>query len=168
MEKHTILIGLGNALMSDEGIGVRILQELVHRGEVPPQVEPLDLGPGGLSVLHACTGYARAIFIDCGFMGRPTGTLVAFHPEDVQTIKIRPRQSLHEGDLLETLELARRLGQCPPDVTIFAVQPSRVSLGDHLSPELESRLDFYVTTIAHSLRWAKRDSPFSPNLQGEG
>jgi hydrogenase maturation protease len=150
----TVLIGLGNLLMTDEGIGVRILQELVRTKRVPDSVEALDLGPGGLQVLHAFEGKERAILVDCAFMDLEPGTLRKFSPEDVQSVKVRARQSLHEGDLFETLELAKGLGKCPAQVVLFAIQPSVVELGDSLSELLAEKLASYVVAVAEELRRA--------------
>jgi hydrogenase maturation protease len=152
MMKRIVLIGLGNPLMSDEGIGIRVVQELLRTGNVSQNVDALDLGTGGLRVLYECCGYDKAIFVDCGFMNRTPGSLVKFTPAEVHTVKVMPRQSLHEGDLFETLELAKRLGQCPEEIVIFAVEPATVALGDTLSEVLEKRLGSYVEAIAEELK----------------
>lgn len=140
--------------MTDEGIGVRIIQELVRTNRVPDSVEALDLGPGGLQVLHAFDGKDKAILVDCGFMGLEPGTLRKFSPDDVRTAKVRARQSLHEGDLFETLELAKGLGKCPAEVVLIAIEPSVVELGDSLSELLTAKFESYVDAVAEELHSA--------------
>ncbi|MCP4770231.1 MAG: hydrogenase maturation protease [Planctomycetes bacterium] len=149
-----VLIGLGNLLMTDEGIGVRIIQELVRTHRISSDIEALDLGPGGLPVLHALDGVEHAIFVDCAFMGEEPGTLKRFRAEEAQTVKVQARQSAHEGDLFETLELAKRVGQCPSDIVVFGIQPGVVELGVDLSPTLEEQLPAYVDAVAAELNCA--------------
>lgn len=149
--KTTALIGLGNLLMSDEGIGVRVVQTMIDLGTVPADVEAMDLGPGGLTVLHAINGFERAVFVDCAFMDLVPGSLQRFTPDQVRTVKVRGRQSLHEGDLFETLSLAERLGQCPGEVVIFGVQPQQVEPGEELSPVLRSRMTEYMDAVLAEL-----------------
>lgn len=145
--KTTALIGLGNLLMSDEGIGVRVVQTLIDLGSVPDHVDAMDLGPGGLTVLHAITGFERVVFVDCAFMDLVPGSLQRFTPNQARTVKVRGRQSLHEGDLFETLALADRLGRCPEEIVIFGVQPQTVEPGEELSPVLRGRMTEYMDAV---------------------
>ncbi len=159
--KTTALIGLGNLLMSDEGIGVRVVQTLIDVGSVPDDVEAMDLGPGGLTVLHAMTGFERVVFVDCAFMDLVPGSWQRFAPEQARTVKVRGRQSLHEGDLFETLALADRLGRAPKEIVIFGVQPQLVDPGEELSPVLRSRMTEYMDAVITELK-----SP--PSVESEG
>ncbi len=149
--KTTALIGLGNLLMSDEGIGCRVVQTLIDLGSIPPDVEAMDLGPGGLTVLHAIRGFERVVFVDCAFMGGEVGELKRFTPDQARTVKVRGRQSLHEGDLFETLALADRLGQCPGEIVIFGIQPHVVEPGEELSPELRGHMTEYMDAVLAEL-----------------
>ena len=103
--KPTLIICLGNPLMRDEGIGIRLATELMVHLTDNPDVEVLDLGTGGLSVIHAIEGRERIVFVDCAIMGQTPGLMLRFTPEQVRSKKVRMRYSLHEGDLLNTIEL---------------------------------------------------------------
>lgn len=142
-----MLIGLGNPLMSDEGIGVRLVAELEAHCQIPSDLQMLDLGTGGMGVLHAIAKRDKAIFVDSALMGEEPGTVRRFSPDEVVSHKLLPRLSLHEGDLLQTLELARRLGDCPDEIVIFGVEPVSVAPGLELSPCLESRLGEYLRLL---------------------
>ena len=100
-----------------------------------------------MSVLHELEGREKVIFIDCTMMGEPPGTIRRFTPDDVVTRKVQSRFSMHEGDLLHTISLARRLGTCPEDVVIFGIEPKSTDFGEYLSPELSARLDEYADAI---------------------
>ena len=62
-----VLVGLGNPLMSDEGVGARLVAEIENRCLAPPGVEVLDLGTSGIGVLHAIAGRNKVLFVDCAF-----------------------------------------------------------------------------------------------------
>ena len=149
--KSSVVIGLGNPLMSDEGIGVHIVGALSERGTELPGFDFMDLGTSGAKLLHAIAGRKRAYIIDCAFLGREPGAMVRFEPDEVVSNKACPRLSLHEGDVLGTIELSRRLGECPGVVVIFGIQPEKVEPGESLSDTLSSRLDYYVEQIAAEL-----------------
>lgn len=145
--KPTLIICLGNPLMRDEGIGIRLASEFsVHLAD-NPDVEVLDLGTGGLSVIHAIAGREKIVFVDCAIMGQSPGLMLRFTPEQVRSKKVRMRYSLHEGDLLNTLELSRRLGECPDDIVIFGIEPKEIAHGEGLTSELENNIRQYVQTI---------------------
>ncbi len=152
--KDTIVLGLGNVLMGDEGIGVRIVQELQSTcGERFPQVDFVDAGVGGMRLLHRIAGHRRAVFIDCARMDAEPGTIRRFSPDQVRTRKGLAHRSLHEADLLNILDLSRQLGECPREVVLFGIEPERIAEGIGLSPRLERRLAAYVQTVAEALAW---------------
>ena len=146
----TAIIGMGNPLMSDEGIGVRVVARLQGTA-LSEAADVLDLGTSGISVLHEFEGREKVIFVDCAMMGLEPGTIRRFTPDDVETRKVQTGVSLHEGDLLSTIALARRLGTCPEQIVIFGIQPKTVEFGEHLSPELAERLDDYTAEIRAEL-----------------
>ena len=144
--KKRAVIGLGNPMMSDEGIGVRVVAQLQDT-DLVRNIDVIDLGTAGMNVLHELEGRERVIFVDCAMMDDPPGTIRRFTPDEVTTRKVQMGLSLHEGDLLNTLALARRLGICPEDVVIFGIEPRAIEYGDRLSLELEERLGEYTAAI---------------------
>ena len=145
--KQILIICLGNPLMRDEGIGIRLASELSSRLADHPSVEVLDLGTGGLTVIHAIEGRKKVVFVDCAIMGEAPGAICRFTPEEVRSKKVKTRYSLHEGDLLDTLELSRNLGECPDDIVIFGIEPKHVAPGEGLCEELQSNISLYIETI---------------------
>jgi hydrogenase maturation protease len=151
MAKDIIVLGLGNPLMSDEGIGVRIVERLQKQASKFPDVEFIDAGTGGMNVLHLIANRKKAIIVDCALMGQLAGTIRKFTPDDVKSVKQVSHFSLHDVDILKVLELSKQLEECPPEVIIFGVEPAKVELGDTLSPILTARMGEYVDLIAESV-----------------
>jgi hydrogenase maturation protease len=149
--KNVAIIGMGNPFMSDEGVGIRVIERL-REAPLPSGVEVLDMGTSGMSVLHELEGRDKVVFVDCALMGAPPGTIRRFTPDQVTTQKGSSRLSLHEGDLLRTLALARRLGTCSDDIVVFGIEPKAVELGEGLSPELTQSLDTYANAVRAEIR----------------
>lgn len=148
-----VVIGLGNPLLTDEGIGVHLITELTRRAREPwlDGVNLVDLGTSGARVLHAIAGQKKAVFIDCTLMDEEPGTIRRFRPEEAKSRKILDQISFHEGDLLGTLELSHRLGECPAQIIIFGIQPQDLRPGENLSPLLAAKIPEYVQVIKEEL-----------------
>lgn len=144
--KPTAIIGMGNPLMTDEGVGIHVIARL-QRTALADSIDILDLGTSGMRALHELEGRELVVFVDCAMMGTEPGTIRRFTPDDVETKKIQPRLSLHEGDLLNTIALARRFGTSPRQIVIFGIEPKTVEPGDALSADLAAHIDEYVAAI---------------------
>jgi len=151
MKKPTVVLGLGNPLMADEGIGVYLIERLAESAAEYPAVDFVDAGTGGLSVLHHLEGRRKAVIVDCAFMDEPPGAIRRFTPEEVRSTKVLAHQSLHESDLLRILAMARQLGQAPEEVVIFGIQPERIEPGRPISKTLMEKIDRYVSAILDEL-----------------
>jgi hydrogenase maturation protease len=148
MKKNTAVIGLGNPLMSDEGIGGFLIERLAQRGNLPSNVDLIDAGTSGMKILHLIENRNRVIFLDCAYMQCPAGSIKRFTCDDVESVKHLAHQSLHEGDLMHLLAMARQLGFCPEEIIFFGIEPASIELGQQLSAELLCNIDQYVELIA--------------------
>jgi hydrogenase maturation protease len=149
--EDTVVVGLGNLLMTDEGVGFYVVRELMARSDRFSHVEFTELGSSPMAVVHAIAGRNKAVLIDCAYMDEPAGTIRRFTPEEVLSRKASSHFSLHQGDLLSELELSRKLGEYPDEVVIFGIQPKSMVPGEGLSAELRERLENYVETISAEL-----------------
>ena len=143
-----VVIGLGNLLLSDEGIGIHLIRKLSEHQDKFPSVEFIDAGTGGMTVLHLIANRKKAVIIDCVKMGKKPGAIKQFEPADVQTVKKMTHFSLHEADILRIIELSRQLGECPDQIVIFGIEPESLELGQNLSKTLSDRIDLYIDTIS--------------------
>jgi len=151
MKNPVVVLGLGNPLMADEGIGVHLIERLTELAAQYPTVDFVDAGTASLSVLHLIEGRRKAIFVDCAFMDEEPGVIRRFTPGDVRSTKVLARQSLHETDLLRILCLAKQLDQAPEQVVIFGIQPGLVTHSGHLSAALSGKIDAYLSEIISEL-----------------
>jgi hydrogenase maturation protease len=151
MKKAVIVIGLGNTLMSDEGVGVRVVHRLSDFAGRFPSVDFAEAGTGGMSILHLIEGKNKAIFIDCARMGEEPGVIKKFTPQEIKSAKVLAHQSLHEADLIKVIDLAGQLGQCPAQIVIFGIEPEVVEPGTGLSKTLAGKLEHYVSVVCQKL-----------------
>lgn len=156
--KKTVVLGLGNPIMSDEGIGPAIVKQFLDQAEDYPGITFKDVGTGGFSVLYELEGVHKVVFVDCAKMGEAPGTIRRFTCDDVQTVKKLAHFSLHEGDLLTLIDKARELEQCPQEIVIFGVEPLLVDFGLNLTDTLSGQMDQYLTEIDKELKANKHSS----------
>lgn len=154
--KPTIVIGLGNPLMADEGIGVALIEELTHlaaAGQLPcDDVEYYDGGCGGMYLLHIIADRKKVILIDCCLMGSEPGTIRRFTPEDVNSVKQMAHLSLHEVDILNVIEMAKQIGSCPEEIVIFGIEPVSITQQLHLNETIAEKIPDYIEAISKEIQ----------------
>lgn len=129
----TLILGVGNCLMGDEGLGVHLAQQL--KKEIPAGfADVLDGGTAGFQLMEYIESYPRVILIDATLDGRPAGTIQLIRPKFASDFP--KAMSTHEiglKDLVESLTLLDRL----PDVYLFVVSVKTIQpLSIDLSPEV--------------------------------
>lgn len=142
-----LVLGVGNDLMGDDGIGPHLARVLKSGKELPPGVDVMDEGRGGMRLLHHIKGYDGLVMIDAADIGKAPGDFIVFRPEDVESSRVLSGTNVHEWDLMRLLELSRMMGECPPDVRILAVQPKVLGMGEGISGELLEREDEYIERV---------------------
>ena len=137
------VLGIGNILMRDEGIGVRLMEAVRDARDWPSDVEFIDGGAGGLSLLNVIESAERLVVFDAAEMQLVPGECRTFSPEDLAADRPGGRITMHDVSFLEALELCERFSRRPPTV-IFAIEPKTVEFGRQLSDELSSAFDRLV------------------------
>lgn len=155
MEK-VIIIGIGNILRRDDGVGVHVAKALegaiippnppLSKGGMGGLVEVYDGGLGGFKLLDLIRGAKKAIFIDAIEMNLPPGTVRAFSQRDVASLLTTKRCSLHDPDLLEVIRLAEMLDDAP-EIKIVGIQPATVEAGLGLSTTLKDSIQRTISLI---------------------
>jgi hydrogenase maturation protease len=145
-----VVIGVGNLLLRDEGIGVHLAHALEEQA-LPEGVQIVDAGTGGLNMLYAMERAKKVIFLDAAEMGKAPGAFVRFVPRDVKLCGAEHAVSFHELGLPQVLDLADALGVAC-EVVIFGVQPKDLSWGIGLSPELARAVPEILAAVAQEVR----------------
>jgi hydrogenase maturation protease len=141
------VIGVGNLLLKDEGVGIHVVRELQKNG-MPERVKILDGGLGGIGLLDLFQDAPKVLLVDAADMNLKTGAVVRFTPDEVRgRSSSRPRFSSHDLDLLDVLELARELKRCPAEMVIIGIQPGEVSWGTGLTPEVQASVPRAIAMI---------------------
>lgn len=141
MPETTRIIGVGNPLMGDDGVGIAAIERLSQR-VLPDGVEVIDGGTGGITLLTLMEGAGRVVLIDAVEMGREPGTVVRFTPDEVvMTGAGETGLSLHETGLAQVFALGAELGSLPDEIVMFGVQPDSVERRLGLSPRVEQALE---------------------------
>ena len=157
-QKKTVVLGLGNSIMSDEGIGPAIVQRFVDKAKDYTNTEFVDVATGGFSLLYHLENADKAIFVDCALMGETPGIIRRFTNDQVQTVKRLSHFSLHEGDLLTMIDKAKELGQCPEEIVIFGIEPELIDFGLDLTDTLSGQMGDYVARIDEELKNSQQQS----------
>ena len=148
--KRVLILGLGNPLLGDEGIGVRVVEEL-KKLELPDGVTVVEGGTAGLGLIGLMEGYQRVIIVDAADMGHPPGRVVRFTPLEAQFKTAEAPLSLHQIGLGEVLTLAKALEVAPAELVIIGIQPSQIEGGVGLSPEVEGAIPQIIGIILDEL-----------------
>ncbi len=144
-----VVIGIGNLLLMDEGIGVHTINEL-EKHDLPGSIEILDGGTGGFKLIDLFHGAARVIFIDAVETGKPPGTVTIFCAEDVRSIYKKEKYSLHDTDLMEVIKMTEML-DTPPRIEIIGIQPMTIDYGTTLSKELTGSMPEIINRVLKRL-----------------
>ena len=147
--RPTLVLGLGNILLRDEGVGVRVVQAM-ERMELPRDVELFDGATAGLDLIDVLADRRKVIVIDAIEGGAEPGTVLRLGPEDLAPCNGKG-VSLHEIGLLEALTVARQLGTAPHEVVIFGIKPKVVDYGLTLSPEIAQLVPRIIESVLAEL-----------------
>jgi hydrogenase maturation protease len=140
---RTVVLGLGNMLMADDGVGLAALAKLQDEWFVPRDVSLVDGGTWGMNLLHIVEGADRLLIFDAIDVGGPPGSLVRLAADDIPRF-LAQKVSPHQIDLREVLALAELRGMLPRDLIALGLQPQRIEMSTDLSHPVAARLDDLV------------------------
>jgi hydrogenase maturation protease len=142
-----LVLGLGNVLCGDDGLGVVAVHLLLRRYHAPDGVLVLDGGTLGLSLLPYVEDAREAILVDAIRAEGPPGTLVRLEGEDVAPA-LAGRLSVHQVGVSDLLEGARWRGRYPSGLVLLGLVPQTLELGRGRSPAVDAALPDLVEAIA--------------------
>ena len=147
---ETMVLGLGNILLQDEGVGVRVVERLMERYMFPEEVEVLDGGVRGLALMPYLEGVSRLLIIDAVRAGKEPGTLVRLAGDEIPAV-LSPKISPHQEGLADLLWVAKIAGPCPDEIVLWGVEPAQMETGLELSPPIAAQVDTLVRKVVDEL-----------------
>jgi hydrogenase maturation protease len=147
----TLILGVGNLLMSDEGVGVHVIQRLRTDYHLPEQVQILDGGTLGMDLLYYLEGVENLLLIDAVQARKEPGALVRLEGDEVPaflSIKISP----HQLGVPDMLAAAKLKDVFPQRIVLWGVQPELMEIGLDLSPKVESQVETIIQNILYQLQ----------------
>jgi hydrogenase maturation protease len=145
------VLGLGNVLMGDDGLGPIAVRAFEAEYVVAPDVEIVDLGTPGLDLLPWLADVDRVILVDTVKSDRPPGTMRLFDKSDLLRHAPAARVGPHDPGVKEALSALEFAGRAPQLVTLIAVVPARTELSLALTPAVAAAVPRVVTQIAATL-----------------
>jgi hydrogenase maturation protease len=146
-----LILGLGNVICADDGVGVVAVESLRRRYRLPTGVEALDGGTLGLSLLGRFHGVDDVILIDAVRLDAPPGSAVRLEGEEVAPA-VRERLSVHQIGVADLLDALRLTGSFPRRLVLHGLVPRSIELGLRLSPRVEASLEPLVEAVADEAR----------------
>jgi hydrogenase maturation protease len=138
-KRRKIVLGLGNILNKDEGLGVFALEPLRARLSGSGEIELQDGGVLGMSLLPLVESCSHLLLLDAVDTGAPPGTVTELSSDEIPLFA-RLKLSLHQLSFQEVLQFANVRGNLPKHLGLVGAQPADISIGAGLSPEIEAVL----------------------------
>ncbi|MCL9673574.1 HyaD/HybD family hydrogenase maturation endopeptidase [Citrobacter sp. MNAZ 1397] len=156
-----LVLGVGNILLSDEGIGVRVIEALEQRYVLPDNVDVLDGGTAGMELLEAMASRTHLIIVDA-IVSRKSepGALLILRDDEVPVLfnnKISP----HQLGLSDVLSALRFTGEFPDKITLVGVIPHSLEPNIGLTPTVEASLEPALQAVLAALQ----ESGITPALR---
>lgn len=147
------VIGIGNPLRKDDGIGIYLLDKLIKRKEeFSENIDFIDGGTGGINLLHDFSDFDTIVIVDAVNFGGKPGDFKWFQPEDVHSNKISFDFSTHDNNFLKVIQLSKNIDKKPKSFFIFGVQPEFFSIGEELSNTLQQKFNFILDKLIKKIK----------------
>lgn len=145
-----VVLGVGNTLLEDEGIGVRAVELLQECYTLPPDVQVIDGGTAGMELLESLEDVDKLIIVDCVRVNQPPATLIRRIDDEVPNffrLKISPHQ-IGISDVLAALTLREKF---PKHLALIGIQPKSLECGIELTPEIAATLPQVLAMMVEEL-----------------
>ena len=157
-----LLLGAGNILLQDEGLGVHALRRLLERYILPSEVLAVDGGVQGMDLLPLLEEAQALLIVDAVAAGAEPGALVRLEGRQIPSA-LALKISMHQMGLQELLALGTLRGTLPTRVVLWGMEPASMDWGLALSEPVAYALDGLVESVAEELRaWGAQPQPIYP------
>lgn len=144
------VVGIGNMLMQDEGVGVHVINELEKIRCLPEEVDLIDAGVNSYDMVDIFCKYETLIIVDAMQAGSAPGTI---YRAPLEELDLQPDQnitSLHEMHFIEAVRMTNLLG-FSPEILVFGVEPQTLKAGLELTPEIAAKVPRLIELIQQDI-----------------
>lgn len=134
-----VVLGVGNIILSDEGVGVRAAEALLERYDPPAGVEVIDGGTAGMELLEPLSNLDLLVVLDAVKRGQPPGSIVKLAGAEVPVF-FRSKLSPHQISICDVLASLEFIGDKPKDMVLIGIEPDSLELGLELTPGIAARI----------------------------
>jgi hydrogenase maturation protease len=151
----TLVLGIGNTLLKDEGVGVHVIDHLKQREELPGGITLLDGGTLGFSLVADIGDHNSLIVIDAAELGEAPGSIRCMENGQMDSFLGNAGHSVHEVALLDLVDMARLTGFLPQQRALFGIQPEVVDWGVQPSPAVQAAISGTADQVIQLVKkWA--------------
>lgn len=143
-----LILGLGNLLMSDDGLGIHVT-EVLKQKKWPPGIVILEVGTSVMYYLEEISQTRNLIAVDAVRAGGKPGAIYRLTLD--QLADAPGRCESHSFSLLEVIQLARLITGMPAGIVIYGVEPGQLSPGTQLSPAVQSTLSRLIDEVTREI-----------------
>jgi hydrogenase maturation protease len=151
---RTILMGIGNILLQDEGVGVHAVKEIEKRYSFEPSIEIIDAGTLGLEIMYMLQdGVDNLLVVDAVMGGKPPGSLYVFRNEEVKKYYLKNKLSAHEVGFSEVLALLDLIGKpVKENLILVGIEPVSFDVSLELHEKTASKMEDLIKTVLQELQ----------------
>ncbi|GIM28088.1 hydrogenase 2 maturation protease [Clostridium polyendosporum] len=146
--KDTVIIGIGNILLKDDGVGVHTIKQLENEN-LPSTIELVDGGTSTLDILGYFLDYKKVVVIDCLKAGYEPGTIYKIKPEDITNYR-KENLSIHDVQILDVVKMANMIGKYP-DVVIFGIEPEHICFDLDMTDNMKNSISEVIGHVKKEL-----------------
>lgn len=146
-----LVLGIGNTIMSDDGVGSRVVKRIREEYSFPTGVSLLEGGTLGLDLLPHLEGISRLLIVDALETGKLPGTIVRLSGDEIPSA-FRTRLSPHQMGLQDLLAVAAFQGFAPVEMVLWGIQPASIEPGTELTEAVAIQVEMLVENVLEELR----------------
>jgi hydrogenase maturation protease len=145
--KTTLVLGIGNNLLTDEGLGVHAVRYLETHHPDEPGLTYLDGGTLSFTLAEPIAEHDNLIVVDAARFGQPAGTVCCLEGDEMDRYLTGNRASVHEVGLMDLFDIARLSETFPERRALVGVEPAELDWGEHLSPAVAPSLPHVAALV---------------------
>jgi hydrogenase maturation protease len=152
--RTTLILGIGNNLLTDEGVGIHVVRHLEEHHDGEPGVTFLDGGTLSFTLAEPIAEHDNLIVVDAARFGEPAGTVRCLEGDDMDRYLTGNRASVHEVGLMDLFDISRLSGTYPEHRALIGVEPESLEWGEFPSPTVARAVpQAAAMALALAQRW---------------